>query len=443
MTNIRLAELSKRLYWFINLRWLAIVGVIVAINFAKYFQDFPLPYNFLYLLSGILTIFNISYLAFYNFSIKSNSTYCKRKQINAFANFQVLIDLIILTLLLYGSGGLHSPFIYYYVFHMVIASILLSPIWAFIQGGVAIMILGIVIILSNYDVIPNYSLPGFSPPIHSERYDVFILSKLCGLISTIFILIFISTSISKQLNNKEILLEKANEELTLVNEEKSKYILQVTHELRSPLAAVQGYLKVALEGYVGPVEGKLKEMLNNINNRVTNMLIMVNELLDLANLKRPEKNALVKEVCNVKNEVNKAIHLFENELVKKNINLQTKIDDDMEISVDVEQFYILLTNIINNAIKYSYNDGNINIDASKSGNSFLIKIQDNGIGIHKNDLKNIFQEYFRSQNAINKEKDGTGLGLAIVESIVKKHCGNVRVESELDKGTTFCIELPA
>lgn len=442
ITNIRLTELSKRIYWFINIRWLAVIGVIAAINFAKFFQNLPLPYTFLYLLSGILTVFNVLYLSFYNYCKNRKSLQINKKLTDGFANFQVLIDLVILTLLLYGSGGLHSPFIYYYTFHTVIASMLLSAFWAFAQGGIAVTSFSILIILSSYHFIPSYHLEGFGPQPGDEVYFLYVTSKLGCLFSTIFILIFMTSSISKHLNKKEALLENANKDLTLANEEKSRYILQVTHELRTPLAAIQGYLKVALEGYIGPVEGKLKEMLQNINNRASNMLEMVNELLDLAYLKRPEKNNLEKELCNLKNQVNRALHLFQNELTRENMNVQTKIDDNTEALVNIEQFHILLTNIISNAIRYSGPESRIEIEALESNKNLLIKIKDYGIGIPDNDIKNIFQEYFRAQNAINKVKNGTGLGLAIVQNIIEKHNGKIWTESKLGKGTTFFIELP-
>lgn len=442
METIRLTELSKRIYWFINIRWIAIAGVIIAINFAKLFQNLPLNYTFLYLVSGVLTIFNILYLAFYNYILNRKSTLFNKKIIDRFANFQVFIDLFILTLLLHGSGGLHSPFTYYYVFHMVIASMLLSASGAFIQGAVAMVSLTIIIILSSYNVIPYYPLPGFSPQPGDETYAVFVLSRLGGLTSTIFILIFMSSSISKHLNKKEEQLEKANKELTLANDEKSKYILQVTHELRAPLAAIQSYLKVALEGFVGPIEGKLKEMLQNISGRTANMLVMVNELLDLADLKRPKKSIMEKGLCNIKNHVNKIIHLFEHTLMDKNISIETKIDNKMEIFANDELLSIMLTNIINNAIKYSKPDGKIDIEISKPRGKFLITIADDGIGIPAEDQKNIFQEFFRANNAIEREKDGTGLGLAIVADIIKKHDGKIRVESSPGIGSTFFIEMP-
>ncbi len=442
MTNIRLTELAKRLYWFINIRWLAIAGVIIAINFAKYFQDIPLPYPFLYLVSGVLTIFNIIYLAFYNYIKNNESLQLNKTLINYFANFQALVDLIILSLLLYGSGGIYSPFIYYFAFHMVIAGMLLSPLWAFAQGAIALSFFSILIILSGYHIIPNYSLPGFGPQPGTETYVLFITSRLVGLVSAMFILIFMSTSISRQLNKKEQLLNKLNEELEHANREKSKYILQTTHELKAPLAAIQSYLKVALEGYVGPIEGKLKEMLSNINHRAGNMLLMVNELLDIANIKRIDIKALEKEKCNVNHLVNKVLRLFEDEIAEKKIDVNVKIAENCEVLANIEQFCILLTNIINNAMKYSGTNSSINIEAVDLNGNLQLKISDNGIGIPKKDIPNIFNEYYRAQNAVDRKNEGTGLGLAIVENIVKKHGGCIRVESELEKGTSFIIELP-
>ena len=442
MKNIRLDELSRRLYWFINIRWLAIIVVIATINFAKFFQLLHLPYTFLYFMSGILTISNISYLAFYSYSKNNKSLQLNKKLINGFANLQVFIDLIILTLLLYGTGGLHSPFIYYYLFHMVIASMLLAPFWAFVQGGIAIGFFAILIMLSLYHLIPYYSLPGLGPDPGEEVYVFYVVSRLGGLVSTMFIMIFMACSISKRLNRNEELLKQVNEELAQANDEKSKYIIQVTHELRSPLAAIQGYLKVALEGYIGPVDGKLRDMLQSINNRTTNMLSMVNELLDLANLKKPGKTVLKKEPYSARILVNRTIHLLENGLIKKKINIQTQIDDKTEILVDAEQFCIVLSNIINNSIKYSRPEGAINIEAQKSNRHILFKIEDYGIGIPAKDLNHVFQEYYRAQNAVSMEKDGTGLGLAIAENIIKKHKGSIWVESKESKGTTFFVELP-
>lgn len=442
-TLIRVTELSRRISWFITIRWLALIGVIIAINFAQFVQNLSLPYNLLYVMSGILTIVNVIYMAFNNYIINKKTYKDNVVLIHHFANVQVLTDLIILTILLYGSGGLQSPFIYYYVFHMVIASMLLPNFWAYIQGSIAMCFFSLLIILSSYNYIPNYALPGFGPTPGDEKYLDFVLGKLCGLVSTIFILIFMSGSIVKQLKNKEALLAKANEGLIEANEEKSRYVLQVTHELRAPLAAIQGYLKVAIEGYVGTVEGKLKDMLQNISNRTTNMLVMVNELLDLAALKNPKKKILNKEPHNINSVINKELRFFENELLEKKIDVEVSAAPALEITADIEQLHILLTNLISNAIKYSHIGGKLKINASKPFNNVLLKVSDNGIGIPEKDQKSIFLEYFRSQNAVTKEKNGTGLGLTIVEKIVKRHNGNIWVESSSEHGSTFFIELPS
>lgn len=434
-------ELRERVNWFINLRFLAVLGVFIIIATSHYIFNIKLPLFNLYLGGMILLLFNILF-SLYNKKFKDKDLDIDIKVLNIFANLQISLDLIMLTYFIYFSGGLENPFIFFFIFHMVIASILLSNKTAYYQATLATFIVGIITILQYLHIIPHYHLIG----ITSREYclsPLYLLATSLAFFLTLYLTIYIATSIVNKLRKIQQQLSFTSQKLEEENKFKSRYVWMVSHDIQSSLSTIQNCLKVVLDGFTGSIPEKTKEMVARAEQRSLYLLQFVKDLLDLSQVKtqKGEKkgNVSLSEV------LKGVIDNLKPQIEKKAITL-SGVNSTNGISVYANENRIeqLFSNLIENAIKYNCWGGKIKIENKPLNNgSVCVSIEDTGIGIPQQDLDKIFEEFYRAKDAQKFEKDGTGLGLSIVKEIIEMHNGSVQVESELGKGTKFTFILPS
>ncbi|MCM8804301.1 MAG: ATP-binding protein [Candidatus Omnitrophica bacterium] len=433
-------ELRQRLDWFIKLRWLAGIGVLLAILISKFLLKITLPYNFLYI--GGITLFLYNFI-FYLYQQKLKQKIDSKnwvREANLFANVQISIDLGMLTYLIHFSGGIENPFIFYFVFHMVIASILLSNKAAYLQSTLAVILFGLVIIFEHLKIIPHYHLTGFI----SEEY-IFNRKYLFGIytsfISTLYLVVYMATSIVNKLRMREEELALANERLAEQDRLKSRYVLTVSHDIQSSLSTIQNCLKVVLVGLTGELSEKSKEMIARAEQKTLYLLSFVKDLLNLSRIKAVKE--LEKSKFSLKETIIKVIEDLKQKAEEKKITLELEIPENSCLFYgNKEAIEELLINLIINGIKYTPWGGKVGIKMKKieeKEGCFHLCVWDTGIGIPKQDLSKIFDEFYRSKNAESMEKEGTGLGLPIVKEILKVHNGEIWVESEIGKGTSFFL----
>jgi signal transduction histidine kinase len=249
--------------------------------------------------------------------------------------------------------------------------------------------------------------------------------------------------------NKELQLrlheiEKLNEKLQQINDTKTKYLLQATHQLKAPFAAIQSYVDVMLQGYTGQISDQTKEIIIKIKTRCAMLSQTIRDMLQLANLNSYVEKNIKMQTVPVGTIARTVIDSFLTIAEEKKISLNYSTTAKNEAVVcNQEQMIIMLSNILENAIVYSPEGSRIDIavaDAEKGAVS--ISITDRGIGIPKENIPLIFQEYFRSNNAAKKHVNGTGLGLAIARRIADIHKARIEVKSEIGHGTTMRVIMP-
>jgi len=235
----------------------------------------------------------------------------------------------------------------------------------------------------------------------------------------------------------------AYEAIERLGKERSFFMMRVAHNLRAPIAAMTSMLDVVLNEYIGPLNNDQKEQLARMRRRASGMVTMVNELLLLT-----ESEKAVREraftLVNLTDLIGRVYRTFMDEAVERKTALKLTIDDDLPaVEGDPDALSQLLENLISNALKYTPVGGSIKVEAYPSnGGSVRIQVSDNGIGIPKDALPNLFNEFYRADNARRHEATGTGLGLAIVQRIVQRHGGQIHVESEEGLGSLFAVTLP-
>lgn len=223
---------------------------------------------------------------------------------------------------------------------------------------------------------------------------------------------------------------------------KSQFVSMVSHELKAPIAAVYGFLKLMSDDNIKLNDEQKKEYISRSMIRLDGLLKMVNDLLDISRMELKTVRREIRKIC-LTEIIKNILELFQIEIQKSNLSVDFNYQQNgFCIDADADEISRLFTNIISNAIKYNRPGGSITIKISHVGNFILAEIKDSGIGMKEDEKKKLFSEFFRAKNEFTKNVSGTGLGLSIVKRIVDSYSGKIEVESEFGVGTTFRIYLP-
>lgn len=442
MTNInREKRLVARAYWLVSHRWLAIVGVAAFTWLGSYLFNIELNTRELYLLTIALVVENLLSLWLLEF-IKRKRKHNLYQSVRLVIHFQIVCDLLILTGILHFTGGIENPFFTVYIFHMVISSILLSRLGAFIQTTVALSLFGLMIYLEYSGIIPHHCLCFDNIPHYIPYDDVFSVARIFGVFAfTSYILVYLTASIGHRLRNQEDKLTYAIGQLRRNDEIKNEYVLRITHDIKGHLAAIQTNLSVLTSGVFGKLEGKQKEFLERAYNRTEKLTNFARNLLHLTRLRLDNK--VDKQEFSFVSLIEKVLTDHREEALAKNIELSSRIDNTISTySGSKLSFEEVFQNLIGNAIKYSVDDGKVEIVAKSKMQKVRIEVNDTGIGIPANELRSIFNEFTRGTNTKGMEVKGSGVGLSLVKEIIKQHNGRIWAENRQSGGSKFIIVLP-
>jgi two-component system, OmpR family, phosphate regulon sensor histidine kinase PhoR len=231
-------------------------------------------------------------------------------------------------------------------------------------------------------------------------------------------------------------------ELKEIDTIKSQFVSMVAHELRAPLAAIEGWLEVILTGAAGEGPEQRRKWLEKIKNRAHDLLELVNDLL-VFNRMEAGKVAQNMEPLALVAVVGAAVELQQKEAEKVQVTLAVDLPPELPpIRADRKDMQRLFTNLIDNAIKYNVAGGSVRVTGAVQGGFLRVQVRDTGVGIRPEDLPRIYDEFFRAEDPRTREVRGTGLGLAITRKIVESHQGRIEVESKPGAGTTFTVFLP-
>ncbi|MCX6712317.1 MAG: ATP-binding protein [Candidatus Vogelbacteria bacterium] len=253
---------------------------------------------------------------------------------------------------------------------------------------------------------------------------------------------------NRELYSKELALTIANKHLQTLEEAKSKFVSVTTHQLRTPLAAVKWTLDMAAKGQIGAVTDEQVKYLTQGLISTNRVISIVNDLLkiDAIDTERSEytfhPTDLIKLISNL-------IFEFTNQAAIKKISFVFLKPQNTvpPVEMDGDKIRMVLENLIDNAVKYTPEGGNVTIKISDDSinsaeGAIEITVIDSGIGIPASETDKVFQKFFRASNAIKKEPDGSGLGLFIARDIIEKHGGAIWFANHQGEGTAFSFTLP-
>jgi len=237
-------------------------------------------------------------------------------------------------------------------------------------------------------------------------------------------------------------LVRVKEEMERLDKFKSDFMLMVAHELRSPVAGAQSLLRTILRGLAGDLNQQQVELLRRVNLRMDMLLELINDLLSLAASKSIEPDESL-ELININPIIQQVVNNFSVQAEDKKISL---IFEPIEIPVAVlateDGLFTLFNNLMGNAIKYTSEGGSVQVSLDFKDDCVQITFSDTGIGIPKEDVPHLWEEFYRASNVRKSEITGTGLGLSIVKQLVERYSGDIEVISAEGKGTKFIVTMP-
>jgi two-component system phosphate regulon sensor histidine kinase PhoR len=218
-----------------------------------------------------------------------------------------------------------------------------------------------------------------------------------------------------------------------------EFIGNISHELRTPLAGIKAIIETLQDGAISDRKAA-KDFLVRVDSEVDRMMQMVAELTELSRIESG-RGDLKPEMVNLNSLIEEVIASFKPQADRKSMALSAELYADLPlINADRGRIYQVITNLVHNAIKFTSSGGAVLISTEVSENSVLVKVSDTGVGISREDLPRIFERFYKADRA--RSGEGAGLGLAIAKHVVQAHGGNIWVESEEGKGSTFFFNLP-
>ncbi|WP_406670305.1 GAF domain-containing sensor histidine kinase [Methanolobus sp. ZRKC4] len=250
------------------------------------------------------------------------------------------------------------------------------------------------------------------------------------------------SKVNAELSKANAELSDANEELTSLDRMKDEFLSNVSHEFKTPLTSIQGYSQLISDGTLGPVNGQQKKAVDTVIRNSERLRKLVDSLLYLSRAQAGKLSYSFENV-NIMDVIDNSIQDLALQAEGKKIKLIKDIPDNLPvITADHDKMMDVFVNLVDNAIKFTPQDGKITISAHASADSLYLEVEDTGIGIPEDKIPNLFERFYQVDSSIKRRYGGTGLGLYICKKIVEDHSGDIHVTSEDGKGTIIHIRLP-
>ncbi len=409
----------KDLLRYILIRLLIITSILIAAFIIQYSTgtDFPL-------------IFILGMIVFYGLSLVYFLLYLWGKLLVFQAYFQLIMDLILITWLVYISGGMTTSTYFLYIFAIIAASLVISEKATYLAAGLSAVLFGFLVDATYFGLIPYFH------PDQAIKQDFgSVLFNLMLAWAVFFAVAFFMSSLSRSLRRARQELEKAQKELILRERlaEAGRVSATLAHEIRNPLAAISSAVQVLKSEYTGDGDvGRMMEIIVRESNRVSQLL---EQFLDFS---APSKKMF--------SEIDLGMLLNETlEMLRSSGELdgeKVRIDGNYLFRRIVyygnpNHFKQIFWNLVKNALKAMPEGGKLSLNFYNSRREGLkIVIADTGIGLSEKDKENLFVPFYSGFG------EGRGLGLATVRKLVEDYEGKIQVNSEVGRGTEVIITLP-
>ena len=252
----------------------------------------------------------------------------------------------------------------------------------------------------------------------------------------------LNKSLQRRIDEATKELRFSNRQLQRLDEAKNEFISMASHQLRTPLTSIKGYLDMMLEGDLGKISPTQRAVLREAFSSSERMVRLINDFLNVSRL-QTGKFTIDKQSVDIAQILRDEVSLLKVVADQRSVEMVLKVDKKIpSLAVDSEKISQVMLNMIDNAIYYSNPHKKVVITLKSSGKMIEFSVKDSGIGVPKSEQANLFGKFFRGTNAKKRRPDGTGVGLFLAKKVILSHDGEMIFESEEGKGSTFGFRLP-
>jgi len=429
--------------WFCRLRWL-VIALLSAFAAAGFFpgllERFGLHRQVGWALAaaGVLAAANLGLTAHSKLLERSKSSYGIR--LNLW--LQIILDLLILTAVVHFVGSLETFIAFMYLFHIVLACIFFSGAQSFAVTVVA-CVLYIGCVWAEATGVISYGglsmVPG--PPCGLEQPAAALL-RAASATAIWLVVWYLASHLSAMVRRRDYELAETNRRLVETQKEKTRHLLHTAHELKTPFASICANAQLLEKGYCGVVSDEAKKILSRISQRCRRMTAEIPEMLQLASLSALDGEAPRRTEVDLAEVLRECMSRLQPIAGERDVTLEEDLRPTVTTTV-ADHMRMLFGNILSNAVLYSHKGGRVRVTCRPApAGGARAAIEDEGIGIAPEKLPHIFDDYYRTEEAVRHNEHSTGLGLSIVRHVARTHGIRIRVESAPGVGTSFVLEFP-
>ena len=435
--------LVQNALWFCRVRWLVIATLVSYGILGKfpvsvgYFGIRP-PGAWPFVTAGVLILYNLAFLLF-----ARTKTSWAGTMYNLWS--QIIADLLVLTAVVYFVGSLETNIAFAYLFHIVLSCVFFSRRQSLIVTIMAIGMFATCITVEYVlKILPSMSIfAGSSYEQNPATVRAILTVNFFFAIGIWLAVWYLASYLSSMVRRRDFELYETNRRLVAAQKERSRHMLATTHQLKAPFAAIYSNAQLLLRGYCGDIPDEASQVIQRITARSRRLTAEIQEMLQLANLSSTSQQSfrLTRIVLSelllwCKSQVAPIAR-------ERGVTFKVSVRPVAMVGTE-DHFKMLFVNLLSNAVIYSHRNGQVDICCYKGPASEpVVTIGDNGIGIQPDKLPHIFEEHYRTNEAVQHNKESSGLGLAIVKNVAELYGIRIRVESCFGSGTKFELKFPA
>ena len=436
------AMLTRNARWFTEVRWVAIGVVLVVGAVSRLAPDairslgLAPPVRWPWIIGLGLVAANTAFCLL----VRPLATTSSRRLVAANIWLQIAVDLIFLTVLVHIAGTTDSLLPCLYLLHIALACVFFGRRESMLVTLLAAVLYGGCVGLELAGVLPYRSI--FADAAAAHRHG----PVLSMLLAAGFVLVWIAVwylvgTLSQAVRDRDRKLDAANRGLIAADERMNRQVLRTTHDLKAPFSGMQSNIQVLRVKHWTQLPEGAREILERIERRGQTLSKRIGDILLLGDLRSQKREATVPVPVDLKAVIASAVDDMKERADSRGITIDVQISAE-SASGDQRQFTILVSNLLSNAVSYSHEGGQVEVSADREDGHVRVSVTDHGIGISDKALPHVFDEYFRTKEAMKANAMSTGLGLAIVKKVAEDFGLAVRVTSEQGKGTRFDVIMP-
>ena len=442
---------------FVRARWLMVASASLGTCFFQFFLAWHFPFHWIYTVVAVVALYNFALWRHIRKHPFPNELSCPMPlwrsevaQHRRIALLQIVADLIALFFLLHFTGGIENPFVALFLLHVAAGAILLEPAAAIAVAVLAALLIFFLATLEKLGVLFHYhhvAVFGDFEPMDSWVFVLglpLIYAFIIGCFTAV--LIFVANEMNRK--RDAILahskaLEQRNERLTALDQKRLRTMAVVSHDLKSPIAAVLAYLAALKGGYLGEVTAQQREVVQKSILRLERLGDFIRDVLAWQTLETGELRQNLQPI-DLAPILQQSVADYSETAQSRDITLLLDAPESLPLVLAAPmRMAQVFDNLISNAVKYTLSGGRVDVSAAPSADASTLQVRvcDTGVGMSDEEMSHLFEDFYRAPT-VRAKFEGTGLGLSVAQQIVLAHRGEIDVTSQPGEGACFTVLLP-